>query len=174
MAGGLEIKVDVAQIAAIANRFQHAKAQMPAALAKAVKEIGPATTSAMKAALPGQTGLKAKVINKALKGRSSGATYVIQSHGGNIRLKYFGARETSAGVTAAPWNSRRLYPATFIKSGWWPKRVKAIAAGQVLRRKGKEKNPMEVVRSGLFIAEEMIKGASASAFYGTVDATLAP
>jgi hypothetical protein len=31
---------------------------------------------------------------------------------------------------------------------------------------------MEVVRSGLFIPEEMIKGASANAFYGTVDARL--
>jgi hypothetical protein len=113
----------------------------------------------MKAVLPGQTGLKAKTINKALKGRSSGATYVIQSHGGNIRLKYFGARETGAGVTAAPWNSRRLYPATFIKSGWWPNRVKPIAAGQVLRRKTAAKYPLEVVRSGLFIAEEMVKGA---------------
>src|SRR6201988_770431 len=136
MSGGFEIKVDPRAIAALAKHFDTAKEKMPAALAEAVNTIGPEATKAMKAALPGQTGLKPKTINKALRGKGSGAVYVIRSHGGNIRLKYFGARETGKGVTAAPWNSRRLYPATFIKSGWWPKRVAPIAGGQVLRRKG--------------------------------------
>lgn len=174
MAGGLEIKVDASKIAALGAHFQQAKASMQAALSAAVASIGPAATDAMKRVLPGQTGLKSKTINKALKGKGSGLVYVIRSHGGDIRLKYFGARETSKGVTAAPWNSRKLYPATFIKSGWWPNRVAPIAHGQVLRRVGQSKFPIAVVRSGLFIPEEMIKGASAAAFYGTIDARFAP
>jgi hypothetical protein len=103
------LKVDVAQVAAAGKHFAEAKAKMPSALAHAVATIGPQATSAMKKVLPGQTGLKSKTINKALKGRSSGLTYVIRFHGGDIRLKYFGARETAKGVTAAPRNNRRLY-----------------------------------------------------------------
>lgn len=174
MATGLEIRVDASKIAALASHFHQAKAHMPAALATAVSTVGPQATSAMKRVLPGQTGLKAKTINKALKGRSSGAVYVIRSHGGNIRLKFFNPRETAKGVTAAPWSSRRLYPATFIRAGWWPNRKQPIAGGQVLQRVGRSKYPIKVVRSGLFIPEEMVKGASASAFYSTVDAQLAP
>jgi hypothetical protein len=172
MPGALQLKIDARQIAAIGDRFKHAKEQMPAALKQAVNSIGPVALGAMKHALPGQTGLKSKTIDKALKGRGSGTTYVIRSHGGNIRLKYFGARETSRGVSAAPWNERKVYAETFIMSGWWPNRVKPIAKGQVLRRVGDSKLPVEVVRSGLYIAEEMVKGASAAAFYNTVGVML--
>jgi hypothetical protein len=174
MAGGFEIHVDAHQIAALGKHFAQAKEKMPAALASAVQTVGPVALTAMKGALPGQTGLKSKTINRSLKGMRGGLTYTIKSHGGDIRLKFFGARETGKGVTAAPWNSRKLYPATFIKSGWWPNRRAPIAGGQVLMRVGESKYPMKVVRSGLFIPDEMVKGASASAFYGTIDARFAP
>jgi len=173
MAGSVGIHVDVRGLAAFAGNLKAAKGHMPEALAKMVQTVGPIATSQMKRVLPAQTGLKFKTINKALKGRSGGAVYTIASKGGDIRLKFFGARETARGVTAAPWNSRRLYPATFIKSGWWPKRGKPVAGGQVMRRTGASKFPIEQVRSGLFIPEEMIKGNSAVMFYGTVDAHLA-
>jgi hypothetical protein len=52
-------------------------------------------------------------------------------------------------VSAAPWGQRKVYPATFIMSGWWPNRVAPIANGQVLRRKGKARLPTETVKSGL-------------------------
>jgi hypothetical protein len=174
MAGGIEIRIDAAKLTALAKHFHDAKANMPASLAQAVTEIGPVVMKAMKAVLPGQTGLKPKVVNKALTGRGNGTAYVIRSHGGDIRLKYFNAKETAQGVVASPWNSQRLYPATFIKSGWWPNRVKPIAGGQVLMRTSSSKYPIQVVRSGLFIPTEMVRGASEGAFYGTVDARLAP
>ncbi len=169
-----DIKVDVRGIAAFAGKLSAAKGKMPDTLSKAVQEIGPIATSQMKRVLPAQTGLKFKTINKALKGRATGATYTIASKGGDVRLKFFGARETAKGVTAAPWNSRRLYPATFIKSGWWPKRGKPVSGGHVMRRTGASKYPIEQVRSGLFIPTEMVTGNSAAVFYGTVDAHLAP
>lgn len=170
MAGGIALKVDISGLTKFANQLQGAKAKMPAALAYIANTTGPMAIAAMKDALPGQTGLKSKTIDSALRGVGGGAKYTIRSKGGDIRLKYFGAHETAKGVSAAPWNSRRVYPATFIKSGWWPNRVKPIANGQVLRRVGKSKLPVTVVRSGLYIAEEMVKGASAAAFYRTVDA----
>ena len=174
MTDGISIKVDVRALSAFAGKLHAAKGNMPTALAGAVQKIGPIATSQMKRVLPAQTGLKFKTINKALKGRGAGMTFTIASHGGDIRLKFFQPRETSKGVTAAPWNSRRLYPATFIRSGWWPKRGKPVAHGQVMRRVGSSKYPIAVVRSGLFIPEEMITGNSAAVFYGTVDHQLAP
>jgi hypothetical protein len=174
MAGGVEIKVDVRGLAAFAGKLSAAKGHMPETLAAAVQKVGPIATSQMKRVLPAQTGLKFKTINRALKGRAQGANFVIGSKGGDVRLKFFGARETAKGVTAAPWNSRRLYPATFIKSGWWPKRGKPVGHGQVFRRVGKSKLPIVQVRSGLFIPNEMVTGNSAVVFYGTVDAHLTP
>lgn len=170
----MDLHIDVRGLTAFAGRLQAAKGKMPETLAKAVQEVGPIATGHMKRVLPAQTGLKFKTINKALRGKSRGATYEIHSKGGDIRLKYFGARETAKGVTAAPWNSRRLYPATFIKSGWWPKRGKPVAKGQVMQRVGASKYPIKQVRSGLFIPTEMVTGNSAVVFYGTVDAHLAP
>jgi Tfp pilus tip-associated adhesin PilY1 len=174
MSAMFELKVDASAMIAMGNHFAQIKGKLPQALSTAVKAIGPQVLTAMRGALPGQTGLTSKTINKALKGSMQATAYVIKSHGGDIRLKYFKPEETQAGVSAAPWNHRQVYPATFINSGWWPNRRAPIARGQVLRRKGESKYPMIVVRSGLYIAEEMVKGASASAFYGTIDARFAP
>lgn len=170
----IEMKVDITALAAFANRLQQAKQHMPAELASVVQQVGPIATSQMKRVLPAQTGLKFKTINKALKGRGRGTRYEIVSKGGDIRLKFFNARETAKGVTAAPWNSRRLYPATFIKAGWWPNRTKPIGGGHVFQRVGSKKLPIQQVRSGLFIPNEMVTGKSAVVFYGTVDAQLGP
>ena len=169
-----DLKVDLRGLAAFAGKLEAAKGNMPEALAQAVQEVGPIATSQMKRVLPAQTGLKFKTINKALKGKATGSTYTIASKGGDIRLKFFGARETAKGVTAAPWNSRRLYPATFIRSGWWPKRGKPVGHGNVFQRVGASKFPIKQVRSGLFIPTEMVTGNSAAVFYGTVDAHMAP
>lgn len=175
MAGGIELKVDIGpQLKAFANRLEQANKTMPAKLAKMVHEVGPIATSQMKRVLPKQTGLKFKTINRALKGKSQGMRYVIASKGGDVRLKFFNARETARGVTAAPWNSRRLYPATFIKSGWWPKRGKPIGGGHVFQRTSAKKLPIQQVRSGLFIPNEMVTGNSAVVFYGTVDHHIGP
>jgi hypothetical protein len=172
MAEGISINIDARQIEALGKNFLLAKERMPGALAGAVRVVGPYALSAMKAELPGQTGLTSKIVDRALKGAPIGARFIIQSKGGNIRLKYFGARETAQGVSAAPWNERQVYAGTFINSGWWPNRVAPIARGQVLRRKGQSKYPMEVVKSGLYIADEMVKDGCAAAFYNTVGAML--
>jgi hypothetical protein len=170
----LSMKVDVSNLAAFASRLQAAKKNIDPQLAKMVQEIGPEATGHMKRVLAPQTGLKLRTINAALKGRARGQTYEIYSKGGDIRLKFFNARETARGVTAAPWSQRRLYPATFIRSGWWPKRGKPVSGGNVVRRVGKAKFPIEQVRSGLFIPTEMVTGKSAVVFYGTVNARLGP
>jgi hypothetical protein len=63
----------------------------------------------MRTALVSQTGLKRGTLVRAVKGSAGPGGYVFKSHGGNIRLKFLGARETKKGVSAAPWNKRQIF-----------------------------------------------------------------
>lgn len=156
--------------------------QARVALQRALDHTGRKAKTAVARALTGQTGLKAGVLRRAVKsirGDAGTLSYTLQTEGGDVRLKYFGARETSAGVSAAPWAARRVYGGTFKRAGWWPTRVdKPGWNGQVFRRAGGKtktgQDKFEVVRSGLFIPEEMLKGASASAWRDLIANDLVP
>ena len=117
-----------------------------------------------------QTGLKRKTIARALKkqgGRGS-LTYAIRSAGGDISLKYFGARETRKGVSAAPFGARRTFPETFMKGGRFPKRVMLKLGGHVFKRSGGSRFPVAKQRSGVVIPAQMVLGATKAAFEKTV------
>lgn len=172
MSGGLTVTLDASAIQRLGNQIGAAGKKAPLALARAINHTGAKARTQMIRALVPQTGLKRKVIVKALKeskASEGGLTYTITSHGGDVRLKYFGPRETAAGVSAAPWSKRSVYPHTFQKAGWWPKRVaKPNWNGQVFARLNSKtksgQDRFEVVRSGLYIPDEMVSGASAAAF----------
>jgi len=156
------------------------KAQL--ALYRAGKHtMGKARTRVVRA-LTKQTGLPRRTIDRAVKEitpAASGLTFILQTRGGNVSLKYFKARETRAGVSAAPWGKRSIYPSTFMKAGWWPKRVdKPNWNGQVFERSaGQTRNGMDrfnKVRSGLFIPEELVKGETAAAWKALIQTDLLP
>jgi hypothetical protein len=170
----MQINYDLSQIAHIGDVMHRAGKLAPEALRLAVKHTGDKATSAMRTALVGQTGLKRGTLVRAVKGASGAGGYVIKSHGGDIRLKFFGARETRKGVSAAPWNHRQVYAGTFLKGGRFPKRVALGMGGQVMKRAGASRLPLHGVKSGLFIPEEMVKGSSEAAFYSTLSTDLAP
>lgn len=136
--------------------------------------------------LPRRTGIKA-VRREVERATPATLSYVIHGQGGDISLKYFRPRETRKGVTANPWNTRTLYPSTFLKAGWWPKRVvKPNWNGQVFKRVGDGHSYMftknhpfvksglvkrervgtafQKQKSGLFIPIEMVRGATAAAW----------
>jgi hypothetical protein len=171
----IEIKIDDRQWVQLGERVKAAGANAPKALTRAINHTGKKATTQMVRALADQTGLKIKTTRKALKTKSasgpSGA-FVITSRGGNIRLKFFKARETRKGVSAAPWNARRVYAGTFMKGGRFPNRVDLGLGGAVVRRAGGGRYPLKTQRSGLFIPTEMVKGQTAGAFYGTAQAEL--
>lgn len=155
--------------------------RMKQALGRALRHTGAKTRTQVVRALTAQTGLKMKTIRKAVRVESDGSSmeYILVVRGGNVRLKYFGARETAKGVSAAPWNSRRVYGSTFMKAGWWPKRVtKPGWNGQVFRRLGGKtkagKDKFEAVRSGLFIPDELITGRTRAAWEKSVQTDLLP
>ena len=171
----MPVRLDVSAFGAAAGRFYQAGAKGPVAIARALNHTGDKVKTQMIRALVPQTGLKRKVIVKALKrsGASAGAlVYAIKSRGGDISLKFFGARETRKGVTAAPWGKRKLYPAAFIKGGRFPNRVALGMGGQVFVRAGKSRMPIQKLKSGVFIPAEMVKGATKEAFERTVASEL--
>lgn len=172
----MQIKYDLRPLLKISNALQAAGKNIPLVINRAINHTGDKARTQMRNVLVGQTGLKRKTIVKAIKStRAFGAgAYTIYSRGGNIRLQFFGARETRRGVTAAPWNRRQLYAGTFMKGGQFPNRVGIGMGGAVLKRTGSGRTPLKGQRSGLYIPDEMISGASQTAFNTTVERELPP
>jgi hypothetical protein len=165
----VRITVETATIRALEKRFRAAGKNTKPALARAVKRAGDMALTAMTRSLTRQTGLKRKTIVKALKkegGRGS-LSYAIRSAGGDVSLKYFGARETRAGVSAKPFGARMVVKRVFMKGGRFPKRVPLNLGGHVFRREAGSRFPIAKVKSGVVIPAQMVTGATKSAFEKT-------
>ncbi|WP_315792425.1 hypothetical protein [Bradyrhizobium sp. SZCCHNRI1002] len=167
------LEIDASQVEHLAELFKLAKQKAPAAIGRAVRRTGDMTATRVVRSLTAQTGLKRPVIVRAVKKKPSGSTYSLKSRGGDVSLKYFGARETRKGVSAAPWNHRRVFTGTFIKGGRFPHRVALDLGGQVFKRTGTGRVPIVRQRSGLFIPTEMISGTTKDTFLRSV-ATILP
>ncbi len=159
------------------NRFDNAlkalgSKKMGQAANRAVNRAGDMARTQVRQKLTRQTGLKRPTIVKAVKvSRTSPQTlvYGMSAHGGDVSLKYFGARETKAGVSAAPFGKRTVFASTFMRAGWWPKRVvKPSWNGKVFARAGAARFPGEKQKSGVIIPNEMVQGETRDAFRSTV------
>lgn len=176
----ITVSINMVDVARLGNLIAAAGEKAPDAIRRAVNHTGDKTRTQLIRALTAQTGLKRKVIVKAVKVTRANYTspsYVMTTRGGNISLKHFGARETRNGVSAAPWNRRQIYAGTFMRAGWFPNRVvKGNWHGHVFKRTGGKTasgmDQFEKQRSGLFIPQEMVTGATESAFMSTVQASL--
>jgi len=153
------------------------------ALQRALRHTGAKARTRVVRALTAQTGLRRVTIVRAVRevgGDADGLSFVLRTEGGDIRLKYFRARETRKGVSAAPWNKRSVFSGTFMKAGWFSSgRVsKPNWNGQVFRRTGTVtktgKAKFAVVRSGLFIPTEMLQGQTAQAWRDVIENDLVP
>jgi hypothetical protein len=146
------------------------------AMARALSHTGAKAKTQVIRALTEQTGLKRQVLVRAVKPSMRGQlTFVLETKGGDIALKFFGARETKKGVSAAPWNARRVYASTFLKGGLFPNRVPlSKGGGNVFQRTGKSRLPISKVKSGLYIPTEMLKGQTVAAWEQVIQSDLAP
>lgn len=134
---------------------------------RAVNRVGGKAKTHTGRALRPQTGLKRPTIIRALKVKRSNwqtLTYEISSSGGDIALKHFCARETRKGVSAAPFGKRRVFAGTFLKGGLFPNRKALAMGGQVWKRVGGGRRPIEKQLSGVIIPNEMVKGRTKAAF----------
>ncbi len=164
------LSVDTSAIDRFANMFAAAGPKAQAAVRRAAKRTGEQTRTAMRPALVKATGLKPRVIHRALKVVTTGDGFKIVSRGGKIRLKHFGARETLRGVSAAPRGQRQVFAGTFIKGGRFPNRKTLNMGGQVFERLPGVKRwggPVRLVRSEVTIPEEMVAGEPARVFIAT-------
>lgn len=174
MTESLIVRVDPAQIARLHNVIAALGKSTDSAIARAVNHTGDKARTAVTRALVAQTSLPRKTIVAFLRVTKASAakgtaTYVLKGRGGNISLKYFGARETQKGVSSAPLGQREVFAGTFMKAGRFPDRVgKPNWNGQVFRRTGgknsRGKDAFEKVVSGVFLPEQLVTGASAEAF----------
>lgn len=150
--------------------------QMKVAAARALNRTGDMARTQVIRSLTEQTGLKRKVIVRALKvkraaqkGSMSDLAYEMTTRGGDISLKHFAPRETRRGVTARPFGQRKVFAGAFMKAGRFPDRVVVPRfAGHVFEREGKERTPIFKLKSGVIIPAEMVKGATAAAFRRSV------
>ncbi|WP_156421280.1 phage tail protein [Aureimonas sp. AU40] len=162
------------------KRFEHAidnlgSGKLADAANKAVNRAGDMARTKVRQTLPRQTGLKRAVILKAVRSTASSAgalTYRMKSEGGDIALKFFGARETRRGVAAAPFGKRKVFAGDFMKGGRFPNRQDIGMGGQVFHRAGGSRFPLVKEKSGVIIPKEMVSGETAKAFEATVQDVL--
>jgi len=168
-----------------ATRILGSPARARRAFARAINRTGDTVRNEAGRALSDQTGLPKSTGKKAYRRDGERATptsltYVVNGKGGPVSLKYFKPRETRKGVSAAPRNQRQVFASTFMKAGWWPKRVsKANWNGQVfirsnsdgysydgLRSRGAKRSGTKFTKakSDVVIPVEMINGAAAEAW----------
>jgi hypothetical protein len=181
----VQLRIDTVDISNLANMIGAAGKRAPAGFARALNRTGMKARTAMIKGLTAQTGLKPKVVRRALrskKAHKANLAFTVESAGGNIALKYFSPRETRKGVSAAPFGKRRVFASTFMKAGWWPGRVvKGNWNGQVFKRTGVTKkteahpdgmDQFERQKSGVIIPQEMVQGATEAAFFNVAQREL--
>jgi hypothetical protein len=168
------ISVDVAGIVAAAKVFENAADKAPGVIQRALNRSGEQAKTQVTRALVKQTGLPRKTIVKAIVPEIGALTYSLKVRGGDVRVQFFGAKESGKGVEARPWNQPRIYAGGFMKQGFKARVAftKPGMAGHVFHRVGKSRLPIAQMRSGLFIPKELLTGASEIAFQTTVAATL--
>lgn len=175
----ISLGVDLSALDRLANGFASAGDQAPHAIRRGLNRTGDKVRTQVKRALVAQTGLKAGVINRAVKTKRASyghLAYELKSRGGNISLKYFGARETGKGVSAAPRGVRQIFPGAFIKGGHFPNRVKLKLGGHAyinIDPARKWTGQIEKKKSDVYIPEEMVSGESERAFYAEANKHLA-
>jgi len=155
-------------------------------LAGVINEVGAAAHQGILGPLRTQTGLTGSTIPRAvhdLPAGEGGLAYQLVTRGGDISLRYFGAREVAGGVAARPRMQLKTFPGAFIRSGRAPNRFAVPKLNsQVYARKtpgtawSTKENPVKIkkVKSGVFIPEEMVRGASLAAFEKVVAGRLEP
>lgn len=176
---GLRLTVETAGFERLASVLNAAGKRIEPGIAGALNQVGRSGRAAMIRTLPQQTGLKRGTIVRFLvvaqTAKAGSLVYRIKGRGGDISLKYFGAREIKGGVSAKPWNKRTVFGGAFITSGLPGNRhaVKKLN-GQVFRNVagGRWGGKIEKLSSGLFLPKEMVTGETAAAWDHAIQAEL--
>ncbi len=165
MPAPLEVKIQTRGFNRMVARFEQAGVNIKPAISRAINWTGNKARTQVMRALAKQTGLKYGKVKDTIKTHRATygrLVYRIVSRAGWTSLKEFGARQTSKGVSAAPWSRRRVFPHTFILPS---------LGGHVFERTSSKRFPIRKLW-GPAVPAEMVKGASKAAFEEVVSAEL--
>ena len=172
MADDVLVRVDVSALARWDNMIAAAGDKAPRAIRSAVAWTGDKGRTQVKRALVQQTGLKFGFIGKFIKvkrpyvnPKNAGDfsfSYEIHGKGSDLPLKYFRPKQNKVGVRAYPRNVSTLYEHAFM--GPRPGVVAAKLRGHVWKRTSDDQFPIELQKSGINVAEELVKGDSRKLF----------
>ena len=126
------------------------------AMSRALNHEGHKGRTQVKRALVKQTGIKYGAIDKAMttiRSMPTTLTYTLKAHGDETNIAWFGGVQRGKGVSAAPWNKRRIFAQSFIVPRF----------GRAYIRTSKSRLPIR----GLYgpnLARELVKDSSAAAW----------
>ena len=130
--------------------------QARAALSRALNHEGDKGRTQVKRVLVKQTGIKYSAVNKAMATvRSTPATltYTLKARGDETNIAWFNGVQRCKGVSAAPWNKRRIFARSFIVPRF----------GHAFIRTSKKRLPMRQLY-GPNLARELVKDSSEGAW----------
>lgn len=166
------------------KQLEKLQERFPKVLPRIVNQVGNRSKTQVIRALTKQTGLPRKTIVEAVGNPNTAKpgklSYEMTTRGGDIRLKYFNAKEIRKGVSATPLGKRTLFEGAFMKAGRFPNRVTVDQfkghvyrrSGYGLRRDNSKGEMIYQVRSGVFIPKEMTTGETQAAFLRTAEPLL--
>lgn len=156
-AGGVfAIAVDASALERVSAAFRDlSQRQKTVVVTRALNRVGDQAYTQVVRDVAKQTGAKQRrvraVVDKKKAWANSGSVYRIVARDGHMPLKDFNARPVKKGVSAAPWNKRRIFRGTFMV---------ASLGGNVFRRVGEGRTPIKKLW-GPAIPKEMVRGETA-------------
>ena len=134
--------------------------QARTALSRALNHEGDKGRTQVKRALVRQTGIKYGAVEKAMATiRATPVTliYALKARGDETNIAWFGGVQRRKGVSAAPWNKRRIFRHAFI----------VPRVGRAFIRTSKKRLPIRSLY-GANLARELVKDSSAAAWQSGV------
>ncbi|WP_065755226.1 hypothetical protein [Bradyrhizobium paxllaeri] len=144
------LSIDARELIQVGDVYDQIGKQTPLALSRALNWVGNKARTAAGRALAEQTGLRYGKVRAEIRtypSRPTDLEYSIGVSGRPLGLKDFGARQVRAGVSAAPWATRRVFPHTFIVDK---------LGGQVFVRESKKRLPIRKLW-GPALPKELVK-----------------
>ena len=138
------------QLAALGDK------QARTAMSRALNHEGDKGRTQVKRALVKQTGIRYGAIDKAMAtihSTPATLTYRLKARGEETNIAWFGGVQRGKGVSAAPWNKRRIFAHSFIVPRF----------GRAFLRRSKQRLPIRGVY-GPNVARELVKDTSAAAW----------
>ncbi|PZU95557.1 MAG: hypothetical protein DI527_00685 [Chelatococcus sp.] len=153
----LEISAGDDVLKRFGNRLAAAAERAPTAMARALNHESDKARTQIKRSLAQITGIKPSMISVGFSTRratASNLTYEFRQRGSETNLNLFRARQGARGVSAAPWNVRRVFPGTFMVPAY---------GNKVYERSGDKRFPLSPLY-GPNLAREIVKGEPRAAF----------